>query len=56
MLKKKIKSFTGNKYWNLVERFSHKLWPSSANAEGHATLIDHMTGNDESASVPGPMC
>ena len=36
--------------------FGHKPWPSSANAESHVTLTNHVTGDEESASVPGPMC
>ena len=36
--------------------FGHKPWPSSANSEGHVTPTDYVTGDEESASVPGPMC
>ena len=36
--------------------FSHKPWPSSANAEGHVTQMDHVTSDEESTLIPGPMC
>ena len=32
-------------------RFGHKPWTSSANAEGHVTRMDYVTGDEESASV-----
>ena len=50
----RIKSLTGNVRMK-HRRFGHKPWPS-ANAKGHVTRTDHVTGDEESASVPGSMC
>ena len=36
-----------NRYWRYLERFGHKPWPSSANAEGHDLIFYHYEKQDD---------